>query len=63
MWATILKENGQYIGGCGIYPHFNNDGNTVPDEGILAFYIADLIGIRDSQQKLAKFLLNLDLKS
>src|SRR5690348_16523488 len=40
MWATILKENGQYIGRCGIYPHFNNDGNTIPDEGTLAFYIA-----------------------
>jgi ribosomal-protein-alanine N-acetyltransferase len=40
MWATVLKEDGQYIGRCGIYPHFNNDGSTVPGEGTLAFYIA-----------------------
>lgn len=40
MWATVQKENGQYIGRCGIYPHFNNDGNTIPGEGTLAFYIA-----------------------
>ena len=40
MWATVLKESGQYIGRCGIYPHFNNDGTTIPGEGTLAFYIA-----------------------
>lgn len=40
MWATVLKETGQYIGRCGIYPHFSSDGNIIPDEGTLAFYIA-----------------------
>src|ERR1700744_4376077 len=40
IWATVLKESGQYIGRCGIYPHFLNDGSTVPGEGTLAFYIA-----------------------
>jgi len=40
MWATMLKENGQYIGRCGVYPHFNNDGSSIPGEGTLAFYIA-----------------------
>ncbi|HEY9004040.1 MAG TPA: GNAT family N-acetyltransferase [Mucilaginibacter sp.] len=40
MWATVQKENGQYIGRCGIYPHFNNDGSTIPNEGTLAFYIS-----------------------
>ncbi|MDO3627915.1 GNAT family N-acetyltransferase [Mucilaginibacter sp. BT774] len=40
MWATVLKEDSQYIGRCGIYPHFNHDGSTVPEEGTLAFYIA-----------------------
>jgi RimJ/RimL family protein N-acetyltransferase len=39
VWATVLKENGQYIGRCGIYQHFNSDGSTVPNEGTLAFYI------------------------
>jgi RimJ/RimL family protein N-acetyltransferase len=40
MWATILKETGQYIGRCGVYPHFNHDGVPIADEGTLAFYIA-----------------------
>lgn len=40
MWAAVLKESGQYIGRCGIYPHFNNDGSPTPGEGTLAFYIA-----------------------
>lgn len=40
MWATVLKKNGQYIGRCGVYPHFNNDGSVITDEGTLAFYIA-----------------------
>lgn len=40
MWATVLKENGQYVGRCGIYPHFNNDDSVIPGEGTLAFYIA-----------------------
>ena len=40
MWATILKENGSYIGRCGVYPHFKPDGGVFPGEGTLAFYIA-----------------------
>lgn len=40
LWATVLKGNAQYIGRCGIYPHFNGDGGTIPKEGTLAFYIA-----------------------
>jgi len=40
MWATVLKATGQYIGRCGAYPHFTNDGSTIPGEGTLAFYIA-----------------------
>ena len=40
MWATILKETGRYIGRCGIYPHFDNDGIPTKDEGSLAFYLA-----------------------
>jgi len=40
MWATVLKETGQYIGRCGVYRHFNNDDTDVPGEGTLAFYIA-----------------------
>jgi ribosomal-protein-alanine N-acetyltransferase len=40
MWATVLKETGQYIGRCGVYPHFDHDGVPIADEGTLAFYIA-----------------------
>jgi len=40
MWATVLKESGQYIGRCGVYPHFNHDGVPIANEGTLAFYIA-----------------------
>lgn len=32
MWATVLKENGQYIGYCGVYP---NDG-----EASLGYHLA-----------------------
>ena len=40
MWATVLKQDGKYIGRCGVYPHFNTDGGTIDGEGTLAFYIA-----------------------
>jgi len=40
MRATVLKSNGLYIGRCGIYPHFNPDGEVFPDEASLGYYIA-----------------------
>jgi ribosomal-protein-alanine N-acetyltransferase len=40
MWATVFKPEGQYIGRCGIYPHFNNEGKPVPGEASLGLYIA-----------------------
>jgi RimJ/RimL family protein N-acetyltransferase len=39
LWATVLKENGCYIGRCGVYPHLRG-GTAVPGEGVLAFYLA-----------------------
>jgi len=39
MWATVLKADGCYIGRCGVYPHIQ-DQAVVPDEGVLAFYLA-----------------------
>jgi [ribosomal protein S5]-alanine N-acetyltransferase len=39
MWATVLKANDCYIGRCGVYPHIQGDA-VVPDEGVLAFYLA-----------------------
>jgi ribosomal-protein-alanine N-acetyltransferase len=40
IWATIFKPENKYIGRCGIYPHFNADGNPVHGEGALGFYLA-----------------------
>lgn len=40
MWATVIKETVEYIGRCGVYPHFKPDGSTIDGEGTLAFYIA-----------------------
>lgn len=40
MWATILKEEHKYIGRCGIYPHFDQNGVPVPGEASLGLYIA-----------------------
>ena len=39
LWATELKETGEYIGYCGISPHFSENG-IVENEGSLAYYIA-----------------------
>jgi len=40
MWATVLKETGQYVGRCGVYPHFKDDGGVFEGEGSLGLYIA-----------------------
>jgi ribosomal-protein-alanine N-acetyltransferase len=40
MWATVFKPEGNYIGRCGIYPHFNADGKPIPGEASLGLYIA-----------------------
>jgi [ribosomal protein S5]-alanine N-acetyltransferase len=39
MWATVLKEDGRYVGRCGLYPHMV-DGAKVADEAVLGFYLA-----------------------
>ncbi len=39
MWATVLKPEGNYVGRCGLYPHLKGE-ERVPDEGVLAFYLA-----------------------
>jgi [ribosomal protein S5]-alanine N-acetyltransferase len=39
MWATVLKPEGSYVGRCGLYPHLKG-GDRVPDEAVLAFYLA-----------------------
>lgn len=40
LWATVYKPQGQYIGYCGVYPHFDETGSGIPGEGVLAFYLA-----------------------
>ncbi len=39
MWATVLKQNERYVGRCGLYARFVDEG-AVPGEAVLAFYIA-----------------------
>src|SRR5437868_2300537 len=39
LWATVFKQEGRYIGYCGIYPHVEA-GRAIPGEGVLAFYLA-----------------------
>jgi len=40
MWATVLKPDDKYIGRCGIYSHFNADGQAIPGEASLGLYLA-----------------------
>lgn len=40
LWATVYKPDGCYCGYCGIYPHFLQSGDTIPGEGVIAFYLA-----------------------
>jgi ribosomal-protein-alanine N-acetyltransferase len=39
MWATVLKADGSYIGRCGLYPRFKEEGR-VAGEAVLGFYLA-----------------------
>ena len=39
MWAAVLKPEGSYVGRCGLYEHLKGE-DRVPDEGVLAFYLA-----------------------
>ena len=38
--ATVYKPDHRYIGRCGLYPHRNEADAIVPDEAVLAFYLA-----------------------
>jgi RimJ/RimL family protein N-acetyltransferase len=40
LWAAVLRENGRYIGYCGVYPHFRSAGPPVPREGVLGFTLS-----------------------
>lgn len=40
MWATTLKSNDDYIGGCGIYPHFDEHNQPINGEAAIGLYIA-----------------------
>jgi len=39
MLSAIYKPEDKYVGRCGIYPHFDNDGNPIPHEASLGLYI------------------------
>ena len=38
--ATVLKADGTYIGRTGLYPYRTDDGEIVPGQAWLAYYIA-----------------------
>ena len=43
MWATVLKEDGRYIGRCGLYPSIRGEQRgeqKVAGEAVLGFYLA-----------------------
>jgi ribosomal-protein-alanine N-acetyltransferase len=39
MWATVMKDDGRYIGRCGLYSNFKEE-QKVPNEAVLGFYLA-----------------------
>jgi [ribosomal protein S5]-alanine N-acetyltransferase len=39
MWATVLKDDGRYIGRCGLYPSIRGE-QKVAGEAVLGFYLA-----------------------
>ena len=38
--ATVFKPDNLYVGRCGLYPFRTDEGDLVPDEAFIAFYIA-----------------------
>jgi RimJ/RimL family protein N-acetyltransferase len=40
MLATVYKPDGRYIGRVGLYPHRDDNGDVVPDEAVLGYYLA-----------------------
>lgn len=38
--ATVFKPEARYIGRCGLYPCRNDDGEGIPGEATLAYYLA-----------------------
>jgi len=43
MWATVLKDDGRYIGRCGLYPSIGREQRgeqKVAGEAVLGFYLA-----------------------
>ncbi len=38
--ATVYKPDNCYIGRCGLYPRRAENGEVIPGEGVLAFYLA-----------------------
>jgi RimJ/RimL family protein N-acetyltransferase len=38
--ATVFKAEGRYIGRCGLYPNRGEDDAIIPNEAVLAYYLA-----------------------
>ena len=59
MWATVFKPKGDYIGRCGIYPHFKPDGDIFRDEASLGLYIAKAYWGRGFATEAGRAFINL----
>jgi len=40
MWATVLKTDDQYVGRCGLYPHYGQNGEIIAGDASMGLYIA-----------------------
>jgi ribosomal-protein-alanine N-acetyltransferase len=40
LFATIFKQEGRYIGRCGVYAHRDAENLVIPGEGTLGYYLA-----------------------
>jgi len=40
MWATVLKADDQYVGRCGLYPHYGPNGEIIAGDASMGLYIA-----------------------
>jgi RimJ/RimL family protein N-acetyltransferase len=58
MWATTLKVDGRYVGRCGLYPHYDPEGEIIPGESSLGLYIAHKYWRKGFATEAAQALVN-----
>lgn len=63
MWATILKENARYVGRCGLYPHYDQDGQTIDGDASMGLYIAHEYWGRGFATEAGRALINFGFRT